>query len=210
MIILRQREFGKVKRENKQANRIYIINQGINNSNAAKKLEKIKNSEEPGFFEFKERAKRQEKIAKLENLLENTSKDQMDDILRKYRASNKESQVISTPKDRLASLDPVKKKELKKRLNARRLAKEIEDREISEDIRKGYEEHMKQKAAEEAEKVRQITEQQAIKSKVSDFVKNNKKALIVGGTGAALIGGGAYLIHRHNKKKKEEKELNNE
>ena len=40
----------------------------------------------------------------LENHLE--SKTTNDNILRKYRESNKDVQNLSTPKDRLASLDP--------------------------------------------------------------------------------------------------------
>ena len=55
MIIFRQKEFGN--NANKQANRDFIINQGLKDLKASKRLEKLKNSEEPGFFEFGKKEK---------------------------------------------------------------------------------------------------------------------------------------------------------
>ena len=67
--------------------------------------------------------------------------------------------------------------------------------------------------AEEAEKgalvvipSKQIVKRSGSKSKIADFLRNNKKALIIGTSGAALAGGGAYLLHKRNKKKKEEED----
>ena len=225
MIIFRQKEFGN--KANKQANRDFIINQGLKDSKASKRLEKIKNSEEPGFFEFGKKEKRKDQISKLENYLE--SKTTKDNILRKYRESNKDVQNLSTPKDRLASLDPSKRKELKKRVNARKLAKEIEERELFESAQREKAEQIRQEASQkaaeeraeflrsEAKKEKPVTAltaltvntKKSIGSKTADFIKNNKKALIAGSAGTAAIAGGAILLHRHNKKKKEEEENSN-
>ena len=219
MIIFRQKEFGN--NANKQANRDFIINQGLKDSKASKRLEKIKNSEEPGFFEFGKKEKRKDQINKLEDYLE--SKTTKDNILRKYRESNKDVQNLSTPKERLASLDPSKRKELKKRVNARKLAKEIEERELFESAQREKAEQIRQEASQkaaeeraeflrsEAKKEKPVTAltvntKKSIGSKTADFIKNNKKALIAGSAGTAAIAGGAILLHRHNKKKKEEEE----
>ena len=154
MIIFRQKEFGN--NANKQANRDFIINQGLKDSKASKRLEKIKNSEEHGFFKKKKKEKRKDQISKLEDYLE--SKTTKDNILRKYRESNKDVQNLSTPKERLASLDPSKRKELKKRINARKLAKEIEERELFESAQR-----------EKAEQIRQEASQKALSRRLSNI-----------------------------------------
>lgn len=228
MIILRQKEFGN--KENKAAQRQWRIDQELANTKGSKKLSKLKESGEPGIFEFKKKRE----IRDLENYEKSVregvqGKDSAQaKLLRKSRQNAQELPKTTTTKERLEALDPTRRKELKKRVNARKLQREINDRETTEAIHKARLEHeaegARQKAAEdranflrsEASKPKQtmaLTVTKKPEQKKTGFgnsVKNiatkawnskGGKAAIIGG-GALATGAAVYGISRARKKRK--------
>jgi hypothetical protein len=233
-----QREFGN--KQNKAAQRQWRIDQELANTKESKKLLKLKESGKPGIFEFEKKRK----IRGLENYEKSVREGvQGEDsiqakLLRKSRQKAQEQPNTTTTKERLEALDSTKRKELKKRVNARRLQREINDRETTEAIHKARLEHeaesARQKAAEdrasflrsEASKPKQtmaLTVTKKPEQKKTGFgnsVKNmatkawnskgGKAAIIGGGALAtgALVGGGIAL-HKARKRKAEKEEQEN-
>jgi hypothetical protein len=129
---LEQREFGNP--QNKRLNREWAIEQELGKTKDAKRLKKLEG--EAGIFDFKKKNEISDIKQRMQNIREAaTDKDivTQTELLRKSRERSKPAQQ-STLQERYENLDPQTKKAIKKKVNAKKLEREIKDRETTEAI----------------------------------------------------------------------------
>lgn len=227
---LEQREFGN--KENKRLNREWAIEQELDKTKDAKRLKKLEG--EAGIFDFKKKNEISDIKQRMQNIREAaTDKDivTQTELLRKSRERNKPAQQ-STLQERYKNLDPQTKKAIKKKVNAKKLEREIKDRETAEEKRKlraknkptpepTLKERYKNLDPQKKEELKRRVENRKLQDKkkgsimykISDNAKkvwNGNKGLgkvgnraAIIGTGVAATGATLYGIHKARQNRKD-------